>query len=358
MGIAGSCHSLHAAGSVSHVRAFWHGQAGFSGNPERGVLYKESRWQSFWTPINFERTNTHMQIASTNRYDPETSDRTGYGPDYGRDYRTDEPNRQFGPSSRQRESWRDGSDFDRNERDRNEYGHDLARARYEREFGRGMRGRDEDRGYYGRDTAPPGYDIDDRGFMDRAGDEVRSWFGNDEAERRRRYDEMNAGGDRSSPLGSRGYREGVDYSRAYGDTSYGRNMGRSNPDRDEQDQETASGAYGGLMPKNYNRSPERTVEEVCEVMTWSDRLDPSGIEISADEGEVTLEGTVGSRREKRLAESLAESVRGVRDVHNRLRIQRSSDADAKSGSSAARTSSKKKTDRTSTMPDSSAVGSN
>lgn len=44
---------------------------------------------------------------------------------------------------------------------------------------------------YGRQ--PQGYDYDDRGFIARAGDEVRSWFGDEEAERRRemdsRYDE-------------------------------------------------------------------------------------------------------------------------------------------------------------------------
>lgn len=44
---------------------------------------------------------------------------------------------------------------------------------------------------YGRQ--PQGYDYDERGFMARAGDEVRSWFGDEEAERRRemdsRYDE-------------------------------------------------------------------------------------------------------------------------------------------------------------------------
>lgn len=36
---------------------------------------------------------------------------------------------------------------------------------------------------------PEGYDPDERGFFDRAGDEVRSWFGDEEAERRREYDE-------------------------------------------------------------------------------------------------------------------------------------------------------------------------
>ena len=54
-------------------------------------------------------------------------------------------------------------------------------------------GRDDrqGRGDYGRQ--PQGYDYDDRGFFARAGDEVRSWFGDEEAERRReadaRYDE-------------------------------------------------------------------------------------------------------------------------------------------------------------------------
>ena len=44
---------------------------------------------------------------------------------------------------------------------------------------------------YGRQ--PQGYDYEDRGFLARAGDEVRSWFGDEDAERRReadsRYDE-------------------------------------------------------------------------------------------------------------------------------------------------------------------------
>jgi hypothetical protein len=39
---------------------------------------------------------------------------------------------------------------------------------------------------YGRDRDARG---EDRGFFERAGDEVRSWFGDDEAERRRRMDE-------------------------------------------------------------------------------------------------------------------------------------------------------------------------
>jgi osmotically-inducible protein OsmY len=38
-----------------------------------------------------------------------------------------------------------------------------------------------------------------------------------------------------------------------------------------------------------------------------------------EKGEVTLEGTVETRRQKRLAEALADTVRGV---HNRLRLKK------------------------------------
>lgn len=37
---------------------------------------------------------------------------------------------------------------------------------------------------------PPGYNLEERSFFDRIGDEVRSWFGDMEAERRREYDEL------------------------------------------------------------------------------------------------------------------------------------------------------------------------
>lgn len=73
-----------------------------------------------------------------------------------------------------------------------------ARERDERGYGAG-RDRDRDgrdgggRGQqqqqqrdYGR--APQGYDYQDRGFIARAGDEVRSWFGDEDAERRREAD--------------------------------------------------------------------------------------------------------------------------------------------------------------------------
>ncbi|THD35404.1 MAG: DUF2171 domain-containing protein [Sphingomonas sp.] len=65
-----------------------------------------------------------------------------------------------------------------------------------REYGRDRSYGDAGRGGYGpnRDYArePQGYDRASRTFFDRAGDEVRSWFGDDEAERRRVMDQQNA----------------------------------------------------------------------------------------------------------------------------------------------------------------------
>jgi osmotically-inducible protein OsmY len=46
----------------------------------------------------------------------------------------------------------------------------------------------------------------------------------------------------------------------------------------------------------------------------------SDIEIVVVSGEVTLQGAVHDRADKRLAEDLAEQVSGVREVNNQLRV--------------------------------------
>lgn len=51
-------------------------------------------------------------------------------------------------------------------------------------------------------------------------------------------------------------------------------------------------------------------------------LDATDIEVVVRNGEVTLTGTVDSRAAKRLAEDCADSIPGVEDVHNALRIRR------------------------------------
>ena len=85
------------------------------------------------------------------------------------------------------------------------------------------------------------------------------------------------------------------------------------------------GGYRGVGPRGYRRSDERIYEDVCEHLTHAASVDPSDVEVRVEQGEVTLEGTVATRREKRTAEAIAEQVFGVVDVHNRLRLARRGD---------------------------------
>jgi len=140
------------------------------------------------------------------------------------------------------------------------------------------RGRDQDRNnsdFFGRGSRD--YN-DERGFLDRAGDEVRSWFGDDDAERRRDADMRQAG------------------------------------------------QHRGRGPKGYQRSDARILEDVNDRLTEDPHIDASEIEVSVQNREVTLSGTVNSRFEKRHAEDLAESISGVTHVQNNLRIQQAADA--------------------------------
>jgi hypothetical protein len=79
------------------------------------------------------------------------------------------------------------------------------------------------------------------------------------------------------------------------------------------------GPYQGRGPRGYQRSDERIREDVSERLTQHGRIDASAIQVEVRNGEVTLSGTVDDRRQKRAAEDVAESVFGVRDIHNRLR---------------------------------------
>jgi osmotically-inducible protein OsmY len=96
----------------------------------------------------------------------------------------------------------------------------------------------------------------DRGFMERAGDEVRAWFGDDEAERRREMDDP--GRDRQ------GYRERqLGQSSDYGRGPYrAQRHGREDYWRDEDDRSRPSGGtgfrgvseYGSRYGSNADRS--------------------------------------------------------------------------------------------------------
>jgi len=77
----------------------------------------------------------------------------------------------------------------------------------------------------------------------------------------------------------------------------------------------------GKGPKGYTRSDDRIREDVSDKLS-DGYLDASDIEVTVLSGEVTLQGTVHDKLAKRLAEDIAEDVRGVKDVHNHLTIRR------------------------------------
>lgn len=82
------------------------------------------------------------------------------------------------------------------------------------------------------------------------------------------------------------------------------------------------GPYTGVGPKGYRRKDERILDEINDRLTRHGQIDASNIRAEVREGEVTLNGAVRSRREKHIAEYVAESVAGVMNVQNNLRIER------------------------------------
>ena len=81
-----------------------------------------------------------------------------------------------------------------------------------------------------------------------------------------------------------------------------------------------TGRYSGRGPKGFVRSDARIEDDVHRVLTDDAEVDASDVRVRVDGGEVTLEGSVPERAMKRGAEDVVEAVRGVRDVHNRLRV--------------------------------------
>jgi len=75
-------------------------------------------------------------------------------------------------------------------------------------------------------------------------------------------------------------------------------------------------------PKGYKRSDDRIREDVNDRFSEQDDFDPTELEVSVSNGEVTLIGCVESRRAKFLAEEIADDVSGVTEVHNQLRVGR------------------------------------
>jgi osmotically-inducible protein OsmY len=164
-------------------------------------------------------------------------------------------------------------------------------------------------------------DDDDRRYM--GSGESRQWRGHDydsddEFDREQGYAPSDRG--RQGPLQAE-HRERF-LRRAEGNSFSRSNAGRYDQWRREGVPEDVrwSGPYAGRGPKGYHRSDERIHEDVCERLTEHPAIDASDIEIAVSEGDVTLSGQVESRAVKHLTEAMVETVSGVKEVHNHLRV--------------------------------------
>lgn len=95
---------------------------------------------------------------------------------------------------------------------------------------------------------------------------------------------------------------------------------RSQPDRDAYRPEPQS--HRGRGPRDVIRSDERITDDLIQRLTRDDDIDAREILVLVENGAVTLTGEVSERRMKHLAEDLAAAVPGVREVHNRIAVDR------------------------------------
>lgn len=144
----------------------------------------------------------------------------------------------------------------------------------------------------------------------------------DMSRRTGRYRDMESGMDSgmgTGPYGGR--RQGGGGSYRYRDEYMGhdRGQGRHYPDYRREEMGSTED-FSGRGPGGYRRSDDRIREDLNEALTWDWRLDATDINVEVSEGVATLTGHVRDRRMKRRAEDIIDSIRGVRDVHNRLSV--------------------------------------
>ena len=79
--------------------------------------------------------------------------------------------------------------------------------------------------------------------------------------------------------------------------------------------------FRGRGPKNYMRSDERILEDICERLWDADDVDASDVTVEVKDGEVTLSGNVGQRWTRHRIEDIADACGGVKDIHNEIRVK-------------------------------------
>lgn len=251
-----------------------YGQSGYGQSSYGQYGYgNESRYQSGRDPQSQHTQNQGFGVGSNLSYN-----RGGFGSDYGGEYGY--RGNQFGNEG-YTGGYNSGSPYG------NQYGQSSYAPRTGGSQHDNNREYSSHSGRYDRDQDQR-WQRDNRDWFDRAGDEVKSWFGDDEAATRRKMD--------------RRQEEGT------GDNRYGYTESQSQ--------------HRGRGPKGYRRSDARIEEDINDRLSDDLWLDASDVEVSVKDGEVVLSGTVDNRQAKRHAENLAESISGVLNVENRIRVKR------------------------------------
>jgi osmotically-inducible protein OsmY len=135
-----------------------------------------------------------------------------------------------------------------------------------------------------------------------------------------------------SGYGQRGYGRESEYSRSgssFGE--YGQQYGQPSGQFGSRGGSQGQGMHRGKGPKNFQRSDERVKELLCERLHDDPDIDASEITVNVQNGRITLEGTVDSRRTKMAVEDVAEQI-GVQDVQNNLRVQKQGERGMEAGS--------------------------
>lgn len=127
-------------------------------------------------------------------------------------------------------------------------------------------------------------------------------------------------GDTSQGSANYGHIDEGNGARYYGTGNYGGYFGRGS----DEDDNRRYGPHHGKGPKGYTRSDEKIKEDVQERLYHDSFIDASDIEVSVNDGEVTLSGTVDHKQTRRRAEDCADSVSGVKNVSLNLKINRTS----------------------------------
>lgn len=122
---------------------------------------------------------------------------------------------------------------------------------------------------------------------------------------------------------------GYDLERRYEDAYLRNKENWDNPDSatsmnspvwNDGDNWDTPGPLAGKDPKAFTRPDVAIQAQISDRLALSDQLNANDIDVKVENHKVTLDGTVDSEQQRRLAAEIANSVSGVETVQNNLAV--------------------------------------